>query len=235
MPQFSSYRKRYNRKPAKKQPVKVTVVKNPRKKPRDKLTYMKSPQYGFADTFLTKLRYVEWKNFGGSYNPNAQVYRINSLFDPDLTGTGHQPMYFDQIAQIYQKYLVYYFVVKMSIQNQAATGTDIAYTFSDTDVSASSVQMLAETKFGQSLAVNTSTGQPVVYRRAAMPLNKLHGQRGLDQDTSEYALITANPTDVAVFIFKAIASDGATTLNLNVKFELTYYCKFKEQYEIGQS
>ena len=31
---------------------------------------------------------------------------MNSLFDPDFTGTGHQPYYFDQFATIYQRYTV---------------------------------------------------------------------------------------------------------------------------------
>ena len=31
---------------------------------------------------------------------------MNSLFDPDQTGTGHQPYYFDQFAALYNRYTV---------------------------------------------------------------------------------------------------------------------------------
>lgn len=34
------------------------------------------------------------------------AFRTNSLFDPDWTGTGHQPYRFDQLAAIYRKYTV---------------------------------------------------------------------------------------------------------------------------------
>ncbi len=37
----------------------------------------------------------------------AHYYRANSLFDPDLTGTGHQPMNYDQLIAGYQHYTVY--------------------------------------------------------------------------------------------------------------------------------
>ena len=35
-----------------------------------------------------------------------QYMRMNSLFDPDQTGTGHQPYYFDQFAALYNRYTV---------------------------------------------------------------------------------------------------------------------------------
>ncbi len=35
-----------------------------------------------------------------------RVWRLNSLFDPDLTGVGHQPYYFDQVSFLYTTYRV---------------------------------------------------------------------------------------------------------------------------------
>lgn len=36
----------------------------------------------------------------------AQVFRLNSLFDPDLTNAGHQPRYYDQLTNVYSIYRV---------------------------------------------------------------------------------------------------------------------------------
>jgi len=38
---------------------------------------------------------------------SEHAWRLNSLFDPDFTAVGHQPRGFDQMAAIYNKYVVY--------------------------------------------------------------------------------------------------------------------------------
>jgi len=39
--------------------------------------------------------------------PKTYVFRANSLFDPDYSFTGHQPLYYDQYSAIYKAYKVY--------------------------------------------------------------------------------------------------------------------------------
>ena len=59
------------------------------------------------DKSLVKLRYCQ----RCAINPaagvtNSYLFRANSLFDPDLTGTGHQPLGFDEWAKFYRRYCV---------------------------------------------------------------------------------------------------------------------------------
>lgn len=42
-------------------------------------------------------------------------FSLNSLFDPNITGTGHQPVNFDQYALMFQQYQVYAVEVKATI------------------------------------------------------------------------------------------------------------------------
>lgn len=63
----------------------------------------------FGKKFYTKLKYNEAHTISaGSTNNFATSYkmRLNSLFDPNLTGAGHQPRGFDQLMSIYEKYTV---------------------------------------------------------------------------------------------------------------------------------
>jgi hypothetical protein len=66
------------------------------------------------------------------------IFRINSLFDPDYTGTGHQPLYRDTYAAIYELYAVVSANVKVTIVNMADVPVHCGTVFED-DTSASTV------------------------------------------------------------------------------------------------
>lgn len=62
---------------------------------------------GFPDRIRAVLRYSDYFNVAtDSSGSIVQVFRGNSIFDPDETGTGHQPMFRDNYAAIYGRYLV---------------------------------------------------------------------------------------------------------------------------------
>ena len=57
--------------------------------------------------FVTTVRYADVVNLSITSGAFAsQVFSCNGLFDPDVTGTGHQPLYFDQLIALYQHYNV---------------------------------------------------------------------------------------------------------------------------------
>lgn len=70
----------------------------------------KFPIGGFPNSRTVTLRYVEdfSLNPGASPSLSTQVFRINNLDDPNYTGVGHQPMYYDNYKAIYTKYRVNY-------------------------------------------------------------------------------------------------------------------------------
>lgn len=64
--------------------------------------------YGLGQSFRTKLRYVEnvtLQSVAGAVARN--VYSPQNMFDPNNTGAGHQPMYWDQFTPLYGKYKVH--------------------------------------------------------------------------------------------------------------------------------
>jgi len=52
------------------------------------------------------VRYVDWFTFNFTSGLGTYVFSANSLFDPNTTGTGHQPLVFDQLAALYNHYTV---------------------------------------------------------------------------------------------------------------------------------
>lgn len=53
--------------------------------------------------YVCKMRYSEIRHFAasGAVRSVDQVYRMNSMHDPDLTGGGHQPRFYDELATLY--------------------------------------------------------------------------------------------------------------------------------------
>lgn len=54
--------------------------------------------------YICKMKYCE-TNVSGALN-GQYVYNINSVYDPDRTGIGHQPYGFDNLANLYNRYRV---------------------------------------------------------------------------------------------------------------------------------
>jgi len=93
---------------------------------RSRITGIRRPDFGFPDKLVTKLRYVDNYQLTGAVGvPGTNVFRMNSPFDPDLSGVGHQPMYYDQFAGAvgsapYSRYRV--LSAKITVRFAAATG-----------------------------------------------------------------------------------------------------------------
>jgi len=77
----------------------------------------------FPASITKRLRYST--SFSGACTAGAitstQVFRANDLFDPDLTGTGHQPMGFDQLMTWYNHFCVRTALITLVCRNTAAT------------------------------------------------------------------------------------------------------------------
>lgn len=71
---------------------------------RQKTTLINKSLSPFASRYITKMKYSEAYNLT-SISPN-QTMNLNSVFDPNRTGSGHQPYGFDQLATLYNRYRV---------------------------------------------------------------------------------------------------------------------------------
>lgn len=75
---------------------------------------------GMPRVFSVRMKYcdsypITIPPLGGLY---VQQFRLNSIFDPDLTNIGHQPYYRDQLAQFYTTYKVLTCFVNVNITSE---------------------------------------------------------------------------------------------------------------------
>lgn len=79
----------------------VTIVKRRRKRRGPKVTKL------LKNKTTAHLRYVDTVSVdAGSAAIASHVYSANGLFDPDVTGTGHQPLMYDEYKLLYGMYRV---------------------------------------------------------------------------------------------------------------------------------
>lgn len=91
---------------------------------------------------VVKMRYSEDINLGTGVGGLLYNYdfRANSIFDPNLTGSGHQPLGHDQWAQFYDHYVVLGAKMRVTFTNPSNT---------DTSFCAIAVQDMANTMSNQ--------------------------------------------------------------------------------------
>jgi len=175
---------------------------------------------GFPARFRTKLRYnenVALSSTAGSLN--AYTFFANGLYDPNDTGTGHQPMFFDQYMAVYNHYKVLGAICNVKIAGPAGSSTPNANTrmalIVNDDNSISGVtQFSTLVEWGQlndyKLYGSFYSQQKNASLTAKWSCKRWFKDKYLDKDLSGNS--SSNPAETACFIIvqQPVGSDDAT-------------------------
>lgn len=205
------------------------------KSKKTKITQVKSKSFGFPDIYRTKLKYADTYHLT-SATFSSQVFRANSLFDPDFTGAGSQPRFYDQLSAVYGKYLVLGCKIRCDVINQSTSvPARVGIVFSDLDPSSLSFYELQENRYSKTFVVGTADGFGTKTKSMYMPMKKILGQNSLNSDPFVYTTTNANPTDPVYCGILVSPSDGISTANCYISVIVTYYCLFKGVINVGPS
>lgn len=185
--------------------------KTKRKKYKGKRRMLKKlPLTGFPSSKMVKLRYTQQFSLNpGANNKIAQVFRANDMYDPDVTGTGHQPVGFDQwVGVVYDHFTVVgarisVTAVPSSVTNVTPGYWGILVSDTGTAVSAmSSVTSLLESKYtGKSVNIYglvNGPKHPTISRNFSS--KKFFGVKtGLVGDTLYRGGVSISPAEQAYF------------------------------------
>lgn len=201
----------------------------------------------FSPSLYTKLKYFDIEEVTTSSSSlTGWGYRLNSLNDPDFTGTGAQPRFFDTLCgndganQPYGKYRVFGAKVTVSWMNDNTSGTSlglVAMSWRNANNSApgslADILELPNTKYRDIGVVNANNGKAIL--KKYIPIAPLLGIKDLRDEDGTAALYNANPADQAILdlFYQPYALGVSTTIFFRIS--ITYYCQFFEQNVNSQS
>ena len=216
-----NYKNRHPKKPYKK------YGKKKAKYQKAVITRMKGA--GFSDTLFVKLNYVESLNLSNGTPRIQYAFRGNSLFDPDYTAAGHQPMYFDQYAAIYNSYRVVGSAIKVNCINAQGLSACYFIMFPNTEVATlTSIPLaLEQARAATANILPIAGGGPAARFKQYCSTRKACGlMKGESYDDSLAATTGNNPTQIWYWNLFWETSDSASNVTINGIVKLTYYVQF---------
>lgn len=193
---------------------------------------------GLADRVRVKLTYAEVIHLTGAASSLYQ-FRGNSLFDPDLTGAGHQPYMFDQWSLMYSRYRVFGSSIKVNALNESGTvaAQVIVYPSGSVSAVANTISEASELpRAGETYIIPVASRFPVMIKRYAST-RSIEGLKktAVSIDDTYAAPVTTNPGNVWEWNIVTESIDLTTTLDAYLSVKMVYYAEFYEPKVVAQS
>lgn len=204
--------------PKKRQRVVATRKKTYRKKPSLVIPrFIKTP---FPALLRNQLVYAEQTTLSlttGAYN--WHMFKCNGLYDPNHTGTGHQPLYFDQLMAIYNHYTVVSSYIEATIQGAPTSHTQLTQVlYIDDDSNAATTLASALERPGARYRAWDSTVEQPLPLRIGWSAEKTFGNKTPWTDPELQGNVGADPAEMSYFtIGLADNSVQSVTYSLLVK------------------
>lgn len=164
------------------------------------------------------------------YNFNA-----NSVYDPNSTGTGHQPMYFDQLMAIYDHYCVIGSKITVKVvktDSAVAAPSTWGIYINDDSTGAADLKAALEQTSGKHKVITVSEPRCILTHKWSA--KKAFGGSVL-ANTELQGTASANPTEYQCYTLWVDSSTSATQTTHEIDVEIEYIVVYKELKDIGSS
>jgi hypothetical protein len=193
----------------------------------------------FPPRIVKKLRYST--TFSGATTSGAitstQVFRANDLFDPDFTGTGHQPMGFDQLMTWYNHFCVTSCRIKLVFKNTASSSPTVAFRVDGDSTALTVIDRIVEAggAVTECLELKGAYGANKVIS-AGLDICKLQGvsKGAITADSTLRGNAAASPTEIS-YIHITMWDTAGTTGSMECDVVLEQTATFTEPRDITES
>ena len=184
------------------------------------------------------LKYVEYKaNASVTTVAEFNTWSMNGLYDPNITGTGHQPRFFDQYMALYGVYCVRGAKITAEVYGSGATGLMVANCVraSAHAPSVESPVTLAEQSNSilTTQSINEGSRRLTMYRSCADILGV--SKDDYLADNTHWGDVSSNPTHQCYFSVAQQSADQSTTASTNMLVTIKYYVRFFRRNNVAAS
>lgn len=190
------------------------------------------------DSLFVKLPYTETFNISATAYGDY-IFRGNSVYDPYYSGAGHQPLGYDQLTSLYNRYTVMGCKAQFTVMstNSAVTGSDVQFSLVASNDSGGfvSYDLVSETPYNKTRYIgNASTGPKTI--SAYYSTAKIIGvsKQKVTNDDTFSALYNTSPSQI-YYIHFFISDLTADNLVATLKCKLIYYVKFWDRLKLTAS
>jgi len=193
--------------------------------------------FGFPRQIQMRHKYCETTNLAGALGVMGHFrIRVNGMFDPNITGTGHQPMYFDQLANLYDHYCVIGSKIELRFIPNSLSEEPIAYGCfinDDNSTTPTSINELIENSLAvvNYTAFGNDTPGILVNKWSA----KKYFGKTLLSNTDLQGTPAANPNEQSYYNIFLQAVDLLSATSITVSVSIEYIAIWKELKDIAGS
>lgn len=192
---------------------------------------------GFPKKVLMVHKYAELVPITSTTGSPAHYrFSCNGMYDPNITGTGHQPLYFDQMTALYDHYCVVGSRIKISIVHTAAEDVPMlmnCYVNDDTSEGNANPAFQAEYQTSKWRLIAGKPVKPTTFN-LTWSARKYFGKNPL-ANTELQGTSAANPTEQSYYNIDFVAADLASTVQTFVFVEIDFIAMWKEIIDVAAS
>lgn len=158
--------------------------------------------------------------------PAAYLFATNGLFDPDVTGVGHQPMGFDQIMLSYNHYCVFNSRIVATFKNTSANSPTVAIRLDANNSALTDITQIIE--YGalqmEPLEAKNSYGANITLS-SSVNIRKIQGSRFIQDDPDLRGGLSSNPVELTYFhimLWDATSATSTCAVDIQMEFDALF-------------
>lgn len=171
--------------------------------------------------YICKMKYSE--TVATTAIGNLYAFNLNSIFDPNRTGTGHQPYGHDTLQILYNRYRVIACAWRINVLMGASTSpVQVAAQPANEVLTTASINEMRENPRAKYIIQNTGAESRVLKGKTYIPSLVGRSKTQYMSDDRYQAQVGSNPLEAAILnIVTSDVSDTGAAVSLQVMLEYT--------------